>query len=69
MRHIITKAEKTSTRFLSIKPGVRNKNSIAAFIRLGFRHIWTVELVRELKTEPGIKWIHGLKIHDNELKY
>ena len=67
IKKIIAEAEKTGAHFLSIRPGARNKNSLSAFVKMGFRNLWTVQLIRELKTEPGIKWLPGLKIHDNEL--
>ena len=67
MKQIVTEAEKTGTRFLSITPGARNEKSLSAFARMGFKNVWTVQLIRELKRESGIKWRPGLKIYDNEL--
>ena len=69
MRRVVAEAEKSGTRFLSIRPGVRNKNGLAAFTRLGFNRVWTVQLIRELKPTSIKKWLPGLKIHDNELSY
>ena len=69
MREIVNAAEKAGVRFLSISPGARNADSLAAYVKMGFNSVWTVQLIRELKPEPGIKWQPGLKIHDNELGY
>ena len=69
MKKVVGEAGKTGCVYLSIRPGARNKASMTAFVRLGFDHVWTVELIRELKPGPGLKWLPGLKIHDNELGY
>ena len=69
MKRVIAAAEQTGARFLSIRPGARNEKSFSRFVRLGFDRVWTIELTRDLKPELGMKWLPGLKIHDNELEY
>ena len=71
MDRIVAEAEKAGVRFLSIHPGVRNKQALSVYVKLGFKNVWTVQVIRELNPPPGrkIKWLPGLKIHDNELNY
>jgi hypothetical protein len=51
-----------------VQPGARNKTAFNTYVKLGFKNIWTVQLIQELNP-PGrpIKWLPGIKIHDNEL--
>ena len=69
MKTVIAEAKKTGVWFLSVQPGARNKAAFNTYVRLGFRNVWTVQLIQELNPPQGggIKWQPGLKIHDNEL--
>jgi GNAT superfamily N-acetyltransferase len=71
MNRIVAEAEKAGVRFLSVRPGARNKRAISAYFKLGFKNVWTVQLIRELNPPPGrkIRWLPGLKIHDINLSY
>jgi L-amino acid N-acyltransferase YncA len=67
MQQVVTAVKKAGARFLSIRPGARNQPSISCFARLGFDHVWTVELVRELKSGHGIDWHPGMNVDGTEL--
>ena len=71
MNRVVAAAKKAGVRFLSINPGARNKQAFSAYVKLGFKNVWTVQLIRELNPPPErkIRWLPGLKIHDNELGY
>jgi GNAT superfamily N-acetyltransferase len=68
MKKVVAEAKKSGVWFLSVQPGARNKTAFDTYVKLGFRNIWTVQLIQELNP-PGrpIKWLPGIKIHDNEL--
>jgi len=71
MKRIVSEAKKAGVWFLSVQPGARNKAAFNTYVRLGFKNVWTVQLIRELNPPEGggIKWLPGMQIHDNELSF
>jgi L-amino acid N-acyltransferase YncA len=67
MQQVVAAAEKADARFLSIRPGARNRPSISCFTRLGFDHVWTVEMIRKLQPGPDIDWRPGMNVDGTEL--
>ncbi len=66
---ITEEAKKEGFRFLVIRPELRNEEAFALYVRLGFDHVGSIELFKELDPRSARKWKPGIRIHGQELKY
>jgi GNAT superfamily N-acetyltransferase len=54
--------------FLAIRPELRNEKAFVMYVNLGFAHVGSLQLFKELAPSDR-KWKSGIRIHDKELYY
>ena len=62
-------AKTRNFRFLTIKPVLRNEEIFLLYVRLGFDHVGSIELFKDLLPTSDRKWKQGISVHGEELKY
>ena len=61
-------AKKKNFHFLCIRPELRNEKAFSLYVNLGFNHVGSLQLFKELVSSDR-KWKSGIRIHDTELFY
>ncbi|MBN2239810.1 MAG: GNAT family N-acetyltransferase [Dehalococcoidales bacterium] len=69
IQHVVDTAKEKGFRFLTIRPVLRNEEAFNLYVRLGFDHVGSIELFRDLDPESQRTWKSGITIHGKELKY
>ena len=53
---VIEQAKERGFRFITIKPELRNERAFSLYVRLGFKHVGSIELFQELFPKSERKW-------------
>lgn len=69
IQHVINEAKIRGSRFLTIRPELRNEKAFALYVRLGFNKAGSIELFQELSLKSDRKWKPGIVVHGEKLSY
>jgi len=68
IQHTSKMAKQKGFHFLCIKPEIRNEKAFAIYVNLGFNHVGSIQLFKELISSDR-EWKSGIRIHDKDLLY
>ena len=69
IQYVVEEAKKQNFRFLTIRPVLRNEEAFNLYVKLGFDHVGSIELFRDLDPESQRTWKSGITVHGKKLKY